>query len=306
MLTIVVAIIVAATKERPIEGAEQSSILLVVLAGALGAVTSHLVSGAVRAGLVGGLVLGVLGYLVAVFAVSLGIVIDDTTLFFVCVSLGGVTGGLIPTALQRWRQTSAQRRTVILLVGSVLLVPCTIRWWTFREQARLVAEWEAAGATVSYADVNPFPTLMDKQRMHSLSEWFRELMGLRVIQGVTLGYNCDPPSAWTTNALLPHVTDLSLHASYVDDDAFALLNSGTLSKLDSLRFGGREFDDASLARLDPLPGLVVLDVEFTSVTDNSIEHLTSFPQLQILSVQQTNVTAEGVKRLKSKIGQVLP
>ena len=87
-------------------------------------------------------------------------------------------------------------------------------------------------------------------------------------------------------------------------EAFEFLNSGKLSRLDSLRFAGREFSDTSLSRLHPLPNLVFLDLEFTSVTDESVEHITSFPRLKVLSVRETDVTADGVKRLKSKIGRV--
>ena len=91
----------------------------------------------------------------------------------------------------------------------------------------------------------------------------------------------------------------------MDDETFELLNSGKLSRLDSLRFTGREFGDTSLARLHPLPNLVLLDLNFTSVTDESVEHITSFPRLKILDVRQTDVTTDGVKRLQSKIGRVV-
>jgi hypothetical protein len=91
----------------------------------------------------------------------------------------------------------------------------------------------------------------------------------------------------------------------MNDEAFEFLNSGKLSKLHSLRFAGRDFGDTSLSRLHPLPDLVLLDLDDTSVTDESVEHITSFPRLKILSVRQTDVTTDGVKRLKSKIGRVV-
>jgi len=91
----------------------------------------------------------------------------------------------------------------------------------------------------------------------------------------------------------------------MDDEAFELLNSGKLSRLEVLRFGGRGFGDTSLSRLHPLPNLVVLDLDGTSVTDESVEQITRFNRLKVLSVCQTDVTTDGVKRLKSKIGRVL-
>jgi len=68
LVTVVVALTVMAAKEGQINGTAYSPILLVVLAGLLGAVTGRLVSDAFRFGFVGGLLLGVLGYFLAVFA----------------------------------------------------------------------------------------------------------------------------------------------------------------------------------------------------------------------------------------------
>ena len=312
LVTVVVALTVVAAKEAPIRGTEHSPILLVVLAGLLGAVTGRLVSDAFRFGFVGGLLLGVLGYLLAVFAFSLGIKIADKTLFFVCVCAGGVIGGLIPTTLHRWRHASFRSHMSILLVGVGLLVILTFRWRTVSEQTRTVAELQAAGAFVHYSDVNPFPTIFDSHRMvdshqlQSRSVWLRKMLGLRVITGVTLTENVD--HRYASQLLvdkLPLVQDLRLHADHMDDEAFELLNSGKLSRLDHLRFTGRGFGDTSLSRLHPLPNLVVLDLEGTSVTDESVEHIATFPRLMVLVVSETDVTADGVKRLKSKIGRVV-
>ncbi len=179
LVTVVVALTIMAAKEGPIYGKAHSPIMLVVLAGILGAVTGRLVSGAFRSGLVGGLLLGVLGYLLAVFAVSLGIKITDKTLFFVCVCSGGVIGGLIPTTPHWWRQASFRSRISILLVGFGLLITLTFRWWTVSTQTHFVAELRAAGASIYYSDVNPFPTTFDSNRMQPRSEWLRKLLGLR-------------------------------------------------------------------------------------------------------------------------------
>ncbi len=305
LVTVVVALTVAAAKEGQINGTAYSPILLVGLGGLLGAGTGRLVSDAFRFGFVGGLLLGVLGYLLAASACSLGIRIADNTLFFVCVSAGGVIGGLIPTMLHRWRRASFRSRLSILLVGIGLLIVPAFRWWTVSEQNRTVAELEAAGAFVNYSDVNPLPTIFDSNRRGSCPEWLRILLGLRVIGGVTLTENVD--HRYAIQLLvdeLPLVEDLRLHADHMDAETFVFLNSGKLSRLDSLRITGREFGDMSLSRLHPLPGLVLLDLEGTSVTDEAIEHITSFPRLGFLSVRETDVTADGVKRLKSKIGRV--
>jgi hypothetical protein len=104
---------------------------------------------------------------------------------------------------------------------------------------------------------------------------------------------------------LPDVEYLHLHASQLDDEAFGLLNSGKLSRLDTLGFSGREFDDASLARLHPLSGLLSLGLSGTSVTDSSVEHIAKVPGLIHLSVRKTDVTEDGVKRLKSQIRVVI-
>jgi hypothetical protein len=142
--------------------------------------------------------------------------------------------------------------------------------------------------------------------MDSRSEWLRKLLGLRVVTRVTLTENVD--HHYGVQLLvdnLPGVQDLSLHADHLDDEVFGLLNSGKLSRLDSLRFTGREFGDTSLLRLHPLPNLVVLDLRSTSVTDQSVEHIATFPRLMILDVEDTDVTADGVKRLKLKFGRVV-
>ncbi len=305
LVTVVVALTLAAAKENPIYGPVHSPILLVVLAGILGAVTGRLVSDAFRFGLVGGLLFGMLGYLLAVVAWCLGIKIADKTLFLVCVSAGGVIGGLIPATLHRWRQASFRSHMSILLVGVGLLVILTFRWRTVSEQTRIVAELQAAGAAVRYSDVNPFPTIFDSQRI-SGSVWLRKLLGLRVVTGVTLRENVDQRyDIQLLVDVLPVVESLQLHADHMDDEAFELLNSGKLSRLERLCVFGRGFGDTSLSRLHPLPSLVVLDLEGTSVTDESVEHIATFPRLMVLVVSETDVTADGVKRLKSKIGRVV-
>jgi len=306
LVTVVVALTVAAAKEGLLYGPPHSPILLVALASILGAVTGHLVSGAFRFGLVGGLLLGVFGFHVAVSASSMGIKIAAETLCLVCVSAGGVIGGLVPTMLHQWRRASFRSHMSILLVGVGLLILLACRWWTVSTQTRFVAELQAAGAYVDYSDVNPLPTILDSDRMDSRSEWLRKLLGLRVVSRVILTEKVD--HHYDVQLLvdnLPGVQDLSLHADHMDDEVFELLNSGKLSRLDSLRINGREFDDKSLSRLHPLPGLVLLDLVSTSVTDESIEHIATFPRLIILDVRETDVTADGVKRLKSKIGRVV-
>lgn len=305
LVTAVVALAAAASKEGPIYGPVHSPILLMMLAGILGAVTGRLASDAFRFGLVSGLLFGAIGFLLAAVVWCLGIRIPDRTLFLVCVSAGGVIGGLIPTTLQRWRQASFRTHMSIVLVGFGLLVIFTFRWWTVSEQTRTVAKLQAAGAHVYYSDVNPLPTILDSNRMESRSEWLQKLLGLSVVRGVTLTKNVD--HRYASQLLvdkLPFVEDLHLHADHMDDETFELLNSGKLPRLDHLRFSGRGFDDTSLARLHPLPGLVLLDLRGTSVTDESVEHITSFPRLIILDISETDVTADGVKRLKSKIGRV--
>jgi len=305
LATVVVALTVAAAKEGQIGGTPYSPILLVGLAGLLGAVTGRVVSGAFRFGFVGGLLFGVLGYLLAVFAISLGIKIADKTLFFVCVSAGGVIGGLVPTMLHRWRRASLRSRMSILLVGVGLLIILTFRWWTVSEQTRAVAELQAAGAFVHYSDVNPLPTILDSHRMEVRSERLWKLLGLRVVTSVTLTENVDHRYALDLLVdQLPRVEDLRLHADHMDDEVFEFLNSGRLSRLDSLRFTGRGFGDASLSRLHPLPNLVVLVLDGTSVTDESVEHIATFPRLEVLAISKTDITTDGVKRLKAKIGRV--
>lgn len=305
LVTIVVALAVAAAKAGQINNTASSPILLVVLAGILGAVTGHFVSGSFRLETVSGVLLGVLGYFLSVFASSLGIRVADRTLFIVCVCAGGVIGGVMPTLLHRWGQASFRTRMCTLLMGIGLLIVPTLRWWTVSEQNRTVAKLEEAGAYVNYSDVNPLPMIFDSNRMESSPEWLRVLLGLRVVRGVTLTEKVD--HRYASQLLvdkLPFVEDLQLHAEHMDDETFELLNSGTLAELDHLRFTGRRFGDKSLSRLHPLPGLVLLDLAGTSVTDASIEHIATFPQLQFLYIRETDFTAEGVKRLKSKIGRV--
>ncbi len=304
LVTVVVALILMAAREGQIRGTAFSPLMLVLLAGLLGAITGRLVFDTSNVGLVGGTLFGVLGYLLAGLLWSLGIKIADKTLFFICVSTGGVVGGLIPV-LSRWRRASVRIRMGILLVCFSLMVFSGFRWWTIHEQTRTVAELRAAGAFVYYADDNPLPMLFDSDRMESSSEWLRTVLGWRVVRRVYLTERVGHQYVCQLLANeLPFVEDLQLHANCVDDGTFAFLNSGRLSKLDHLRFAGHGFDDASLARLQPLPGLVFLDLEGTSITDESIEHIISFPQLNALSVRHTNVTTAGVKRLSAKLGRV--
>lgn len=305
LVTVVVALTVTAAQEGQINGTAYSPILLVVLAGLLGAVTGRLVSDAFRFGFVAGIVLGVLGYLLAAFALCLGIRIADKTLFFVCVSAGGVIGGTIPLMMHRWRRASFRSHMSILLVSVGLLVLLIIRWWTVSEQTRLVAELQAAGAPVRYADVNPNPTIFSSQRI-SGSVWLRNLLGLRFVRDVTLKEDVEHDyDIQLLVDILPGVENLQLHADHMDDEAFEILNSGKLPRLGRLHVFGRGFGDASLSRLHPLPSLVVLDLEGTSVTDESVKHIASFPRLMVLDVSDTDVTADGVKRLQSKIGRVV-
>ncbi len=302
--TVAVALILMAAREGQIRGTSYSPIMLVLLAGLLGAITGRLVFDASYLGLVGGTLFGVLGYLMAGLLWSLGIRIADKVLFFICVSAGGVVGGLIPV-LSRWRCASFRSRMSILAVCVGLMIFSVFRWWTFREQSRTVAELRAAGAFVDYSDNNPLPMLFDSGRMVSSSEWLRTVLGWRVVRSVSLTEKVGHRYVCKLLANeLPFVEDLRLHANCIDEETFEFLNSRKLAKLDHLRFTGRGFDDASLARVHPLRGLVLLDLEGTSITDESIEHIISFPQLNFLSVRDTNVTTTGVKRLGSKLGRV--
>ncbi len=306
LVTVVVALTAAAAQEGLVYGPQHSPILLVALASALGAVTGRLVSGAFRFGLVGGLLLGVFGFLLAVTASSLGVKIAAETLCLVCVSAGGVIGGFVPTMLHRWRRASSRSHMSILLAGVGLLILLAWRWWTVSAQDQFVEELHAAGSVVSYTDLNPLPTILDSDRMDSRSEWLRKLLGLRVATDVTLRKNVDYHyDIQLLFDLLPGVDHLALHAYHFDDEVLGLLNSGKLSRLDALRITGREFDDTSLSRLHPLPGLGYLDLRDTSVTDESVEHIATFPRLRTLVVSDTDITTDGVKRLKSKIGRVV-
>jgi hypothetical protein len=305
-VTVVVALIVAAAKEGLLYGPPHAPFLLVALASILGAVTGRLVSGAFRFGLVGGLLLGVFGFHLAVTASSLGVKVAEETLSLVFVSAGGVIGGLVPTMLHQWRRASFRSHMSILLAGVGLLILLAWRWWTVSTQDQYVEDMQAAGAHVYYSDVNPLPMILDSDRMDSRTEWLRKLLGLRVAARVYLTEKVD--HYYDIQLLvdnLPGMEDLSLHANSVDDEVVGLLNSGKLSRLNTLRFRGREFDDTSLSRLHPLPGLLLLDLEGTSVTDESVEHIATFPRLTILVVSETDITADGIKRLKSKIGRVL-
>jgi hypothetical protein len=306
LVTVVVALTAAAAKEGLIYGPPHSPFLLVALASILGAVTGHLVSGAFRWGLVGGLLLGVFGFHLAVTASSLGIKIAAETLCLVCVSAGGVIGGLVPTMLHQWRRASFRSHRSLLLVGVGLLIFFVWRWWTVRTQDQFVEELHAAGSVVSYTDLNPWTTILDSDRMDSRSEWLRKLLGLRVATAVTLRKKVD--HQYDIQRLvdqLPDVNYLALQAYHFDDEVLGLLNSGKLPRLDSLHITGREFDDASLSRIHPIPGLLYLDLRDTSITDESIEHIATFPRLTTLVVSDTDITADGVNRLKSKIGRVL-
>jgi hypothetical protein len=306
LVTVVVALTLTAAQEGLLYGPPHSSILLVALASILGAVTGRLASGAFRPGLIGGLLLGVLGFHLAVTASSLGVKIAEETLCLVGVSAGGVIGGLVPTMLHQWRRASFRSHMSIRLAGVGLLILLAWRWRAVSSQSRFVAKLQATGGYVYYSDVNPLPTILDSKRMDSRSEWLREMLGMRAVTRVILSQDVvhgDDIQLLADN--LPRVEDLSLRANHLDDEVFELLNSGKLSRLDSLRFTSREFDDTSLSRLHPLPGLLLLDLEGTSVTDESVEHITTFPRLIMLVVMKTDITADGVKRLKLKIRDVV-
>jgi hypothetical protein len=302
--TVVVALTAAAAKEGLIYGPPHSLLLLVALASILGAVTGQLVSGAFRFGLVGGLLLGVLGFHVAVTASSLGVKMGAETLCVICVSVGGVIGGLVPTMLHQWRRASSRSHKSILVLGVGLLMLLAWRWWTVSVQTQFAKELQAAGAFVDYSDKNPLPMILDSDRMDSRSEWLRKMLGLRVVTRVILTKKVERDDFQLLVETLPSVEDLSIRADHIDNEVFTILNSRKLSRLDSLRFTSREFDDASLARIDPLPGLLLLDLDGTSITDESVEHIATFRGLIILAVRETNLTAEGVKRLASTFGDV--
>ncbi len=308
-VTAVLAVAVATAKEGLLYGPQHSPILLVGLASGLGAVTSRVVSGSYCFGLVGGLLFGVLGFRSAVLALSLGVNVSDEALCFIGVGsggvIGGIIGGLFPTMVHWWRRASSRKRLSILLAGACLLIALGSRWWVVHNQLRVVEDLRAAGAFVDYSDVSRWPKVVDATQMDPRTEWLRKLLGLRVVARVHLMENVD--QRYAVQVLvdeLPSVQDLSLYAEQVDEKVFEVLNSGRLPRLDHLRFTGRGFGDTSLSRLQPLPGIVLLDLEGTSVTDNSIEHIIRFPQLGFLSVRDTDVTADGVQRLKSKIGRV--
>lgn len=313
LATFVVALICVAAKDGPVHGSEYSYIVHMLLAGILGAATSRIVSDSFRFGTVCGLLLGVLGYYLAIFTLALGIKVADQLMVLAFVGAGGIIGGLVPTTWHRLRRASFRSRMSILFVCVCVLVLLTLRWRAVSEKISNVAKLEAAGAWVNYPDRNLLPAIFDSDRMinsnelSSLSVWLRELLGMRVATSVGLPTYKKVNQYEVLQLLideLPTVKSLSLHADHMDDKVFELLNSGKLSRLESLSIEGPGFGDSSLSRLDPLPNLVVLDLQSTSITDESIEHIASFPRLKLIVVIETDLTADGIKRLKSKIGKV--
>lgn len=305
LLTVVVALIVSVAQDGVLYGSAHSPILLLALAGALGAVTGHSVSGAFRFGLVGGLLLGVFGFHLAISASSLGAKVAEETLCFLCVSAGGVIGGLVPAMLQQWRRASARTRRSLVLAGVALLLLVAWRWRAVSIQTELIADLQATGGVVYYVEASPWPLILDEDLMDSRTEWLRMLLGMRYVDRVILRPQVDHRrylQLLVEN--LPGVADLSLRGAHIDDEVFEILNSGKLPKLHTLRFTSPAFNDAALARLHSLPNLLLLDLDETSITDGSIEHLTKFPRLRILCVKETKVTADGVKRLRLKIPDV--
>ena len=306
LLTVVVALVVATAQDGLLYGSSHSPILLIALASALGAVTGHFVSRAFRFGLVGGLLLGVFGFHLAISASSLGVKVAEETLCFISVTAGGVIGGLVPAMLQRWRRASARTRRSLVLTGVGLLLLIAWRWRAVSIQTEFIEDLQAAGGIVYYSDINPLPLILDEDRMDSRTEWLRISLGMRVVLDVDLQPQVDHRryiQLLVKN--LPNVEDLRLRADRIDDDVFIVLNSGKLPKLHTLRFTSPAFDDAALARLHALPNLLLLSLNETSITDESIEHLTTFPRLRILSVYKPKVTADGVKRLRLKIAKVV-
>lgn len=306
VVTVVVALTVSVAQEGLLYGSSNSPVLLVALASALGAATGHYVSGAFRFGLVGGLLFGVFGFHLAISASSLGAKAAEETLCFLCVCAGGVIGGLVPAMLQRWRRASARTRRSLLLAGVAMLLLVAWRWRAVGIHTEFIANLQAAGGVVYFEEANPWPLILDEDRMDSRTEWLRMFLGMRYVYKVILQPQVDHRryiQLLVEN--LPNVENLSLRADRIDDDVFEVLNSGKLPKLDSLHFTSPAFDDAALARLHSLPNLLLLDLNETSITDESIEHLTTFPRLRILCVYKTKVTADGVKRLRLKIARVV-
>lgn len=225
------ALTLASAKDGFLFGSPYSSFLLLALGGILGAVTGHLVSGAFRVGMIGGVLLGVIGFLVAVTASSLGAKIAAETLCLVCVSAGGIIGGLLPVMAHQWRRCSAGIRVGILTLGAGVLMLLGWRWRAVSVEARFVEKFQATGAVVEYADLNPFPLILDINRMDSRTEGLRKLLGLRAVRVVTLRKNVG--SHYDLQLLvdhLPRLKYLALSAYHFNDEVVELLNSGEAVK----------------------------------------------------------------------------
>lgn len=306
LATLLVALAVAAAQEGLLYGPPSSSLLLLALAAVLGAITGRLTSGDVRFGLVGGLLLGAVGICAALAALSIGVRAPDAALCFVCVTAGGVLGGLLPTMLRKWRRASARSRSGLVLAGVGLLALFAWRWQTVANETRAVEKLQTAGAYVLYRERNPLPMIFDGSRMDESSQWLRKLLGLRFVEYVSLNDRVD--RRYDVQFLvqrLPGIESLTLNGFRPSDKDLELLNAGRLPKLRTLYFEGRVFDDALLARLHPLPGLQFLGLLESSVTDESVEHLKTFPDLSTLHVVRAHITADGINRLKAKISRVL-
>jgi hypothetical protein len=109
-----------------------------------------------------------------------------------------------------------------------------------------------------------------------------------------------------SDAALQHLRELPelerVELGHTDNQGTGIQGDGlkhlqTLPKLQYLFLTKTDVDDAAMAHVSSMTGLVGLGVAFTKITDGGMEHLQRLTNLRLLVLSHTKITDEGLKRL---------
>ena len=175
----------------------------------------------------------------------------------------------------RWRRLVQYRLRTLLILTTIVAV--TFAWWSYSaRRQRLVVEeirrhtgrvWysdEKGGSPSSYSHVSYWP------------KWLVDALGK--------DYFYSPRAV--------HFKRLTIGTSVFSDGHFELPNSPVINP---------DVQDDLLACLRYLPGLVAVDLSYTSITDTGLEHLKELTALKELDLAGTLVSDTAVERLQKRL-----
>jgi internalin A len=226
--------------------------------------------------------------------------------------LGGLVLGILGAHLvTRWKRLQFSLRTLLLVTAAAAV---GMAWWRhysapIRSQERTIAAVYAAGGWVTTRVVPTTWAHPEHREIETITLASPELTdaGLRILGNHTSVWRVHLPPQITDSGLehlkgLANLQELGLSYTQVAGPGLAELSG--LTKLRSLHLQHSRVTDDGLESLKELASVESLGLDGTAVTDAALRHLKAMPKLRHVSLTGTNVTKAGVDALRQSLPEL--